>query len=155
MGLTRILAAIAALLLVFGFGPRAAAPSRRGAERGVRQALVRLNGLLAQRDIAIVDEFMPDGEVLLVGYALDEVARGRAGLETHFRRLFALPQVIRFDWREVEVSVHGAVAWLHAEGDLVLQGEPAERRTYRLTGVFELCHGVWKWRLFHGSQPAA
>ena len=151
---TRLLAAGAALLLVLGYGPRAAAPPRSGAERGVRQALVRLNALLAKRDLAVLDEFMPDEDTLLVGSEVGEVARGRAALGEHFRKLYAMPQTLSFDWREVEVSVHGPIAWLHAEGHAVLHGDAAdERRAYRLTGVFELSHGVWKWRLFHGSEP--
>ncbi|WP_374469000.1 nuclear transport factor 2 family protein [Phenylobacterium sp.] len=152
---TRLLAAGAALLLVLGFGPRAAAPPRKGAERGVRQALVRLNQRLSKRDPAVVDEFMPDEDTLLVGSELGEVARGRAGLEAHFRTLYGRTETLSYDWREVEVSVHGPIAWLHAEGHAVVREAGAEqRRPYRLTGVFELSHGQWKWRLFHGSEPA-
>ncbi|HEY8616823.1 nuclear transport factor 2 family protein [Phenylobacterium sp.] len=152
---TRLFAAFAALLLVLGFGPRAAAPPRKGAERGVRQALVRLNNRLAARDLTILEEFMPDAETLLVGSEIGEVARGRMGLEAHFRALFERAAILAYDWREVEVAVHGPVAWLHAEGHAVLRGSgPEQRRPYRLTAVFELHQGQWKWRLFHGSEPA-
>jgi ketosteroid isomerase-like protein len=153
---TRILATGAALALVLGLGPRASAPSRKGAERGVRQALIRLNGHLAKRDLAIVDEFMPDEDTLLAGSELGEVAHGQAALRRHFETLFARTDTIAFDWREVEVSVHGPIAWLHAEGHAVVReaGAAERRRPYRLTGVFELHHGQWKWRLFHGSEPA-
>lgn len=155
MRATRLVATGAALLLVLGFGPRAASPPRTGAERGVRQALMRLNALLMKRDPAVVDEFTGDDDTLLVGSEMGEVARGRAGLEAHFAAIFARPQTISFDWREVEVAVHGTTAWLHAEGHVVLHGDAGdERRAYRLTGVFELHGGRWKWRLFHGSEPA-
>lgn len=155
MRATRLFATGAALLLVLGFGPRASAPPRAGAERGVRKALMRLNDFLLKRDLGLLDEFMPDDDTLLVGSEIGEVARGRAGLEAHFRSLYGRPQTISFDWREVEVSVHGTIAWLHAEGHVVLHGDAGdERRVYRLTGVFELHGGRWKWRLFHGSEPA-
>jgi ketosteroid isomerase-like protein len=153
--MTRMLAAGAALLLVMGFGPRAAAPPRKGAERGVRRALVRLNERLASRDPAVIDEFMPDDDTQLVGSELGEVAHGRAAVEAHFRKLYDRTETLTFDWREVDVSVHGPIAWLHAEGHAVVREAGAERRRpYRLTGVFELSHGQWKWRLFHGSEPA-
>jgi ketosteroid isomerase-like protein len=153
---TRTLAAGAALLLIFGLGPKAASQSQAGAERGVRRALIRLNGFLANRDLAVVDEFARGPETRLVGSAPSDVARTREDLETHFARYFAMPETLAFSWREVQVSVHGAIAWLHAEGELVLNGPAgAQRRPYRLTGVLELQGGLWKWRLFHGSEPAA
>lgn len=150
---TRVIAAGAALLLVLGLGPGVNAPPVREAERGVRRALMRLNGLLASRDWAILDEF--DGaDTLLVGSETGEIARGREQLRTHFAKIFARSETLAFAWRHVEVSVHGTTAWLHAEGEAVLKGEGGEtRRPYRLTAVFELQNGRWKWRLFHGSEP--
>jgi ketosteroid isomerase-like protein len=152
---TRMLAAGAALLLVLGLGPSASAPPTREAERGVRRALMRLNALLAERDMALVDEFLDSDDVLLVGSEMGEVARGREGVSAHFKEIFGRRRTLSFSWREVEVSVHGAVAFLHAEGEAVLTDAKgkAERRPYRLTGVFELHRGLWKWRLFHGSEP--
>ena len=153
---TRTLATGAALLLILGFGPTVAAPPQTSAERSVRQALIRLNGFLARRDMAVVDEFAKGDETLLAGSAPDDKARGRAEIEAHFARYFAMPQTISFSWREVRVSVRGPVAWLYAEGEVVLRGDEGEtRQPYRLTGVFELQGGRWKWRQFHGSSPAA
>jgi ketosteroid isomerase-like protein len=152
---TRMLAAGAALLLVLGLGPSANAPPVREAERGVRRALMRLNALLAERDMALLDEFLPGDDVLMVGSQMGEIGRGRAGVEARLKAIFARKETLAFSWREVEVSVHGAVAFLHAEGEAVLIGAKGkeERRPYRLTGVFELHRGTWKWRLFHGSEP--
>jgi len=105
--------------------------------------------------MAIADEFVAGADTLLVGSLSREHARGRAELEAHFRAYFDLPQTIGFVWREVDVAVRGAVAWLHAEGELVLHGPDGDhRQPYRLTGVLEHHHGKWLWRLFHGSQPA-
>jgi len=152
----RSLAAAAALLLVGSLAPQLAAPPQRDAERGVRRTLIRLNNLLSRRDMAIVDEFVDGPDTLLVGAHTGEQARGRAGVEAHFRGHFERPETITFAWREVEVAVRGAVAWLHAEGEVVLHGDSGDRREpYRLTGVLEQHGGKWLWRLFHGSQPAA
>lgn len=152
----RSLAAAAALLLVGSLAPQLAAPPQRDAERGVRRTLIRLNDLLSRRDMGVVDEFVAGPDTLLVGSHMSEEARGRAGIEAHFRRHFDRPETISFAWREVDVSVRGAVAWLHAEGEVILRGDEGERREpYRLTGVLEQHAGKWLWRLYHGSQPAA
>jgi ketosteroid isomerase-like protein len=150
------MAAGAALLLVLGLGRDAASPPRAGAERGVRLALIRLNGFLARRDMALLDEFAKGDDTLLVGSAPGETARGRAELQAHFAGIFARPETLSFSWRRVEVSVHGRVAFLYAEGDVVIHGDAGDRREpYRLSGVLELHGGRWLWRQFHGSQPVS
>jgi ketosteroid isomerase-like protein len=151
----RSVAAAAALLVVSALAPTLAAPPQRDAERGVRRTLIRLNDLLGRRDMRIVDEFAEGADTLFVGSLSTDRARGRSELAEHFRRYFEQPETLAFAWREVDVSVRGAVAWLHAEGEVVAHGPEGEsRRPYRLTGVLEQHHGKWLWRLFHGSQPA-
>src|SRR5690348_13139104 len=129
----RSLAAAAALLLVGSLAPQLAAPPQRDAERGVRRSLIRLNDLLSRRAPAIIDEFVKGPDSLLVGSQSSDQARGRAELEAHFRRYFDQPETFSFAWREVDVAVRGPVAWLHAEGEVVIRGEGGERRQpYRL-----------------------
>jgi ketosteroid isomerase-like protein len=155
MSAKRSIATGAALLLIGSLAPILAAPPQRDAERGVRHTLIRLNQLLAARDMAIVGEFAPCEDTLLVGSRVGDRARGPGELAAHFRGYFDLPETLSFAWREVEVAVRGAVAWLHAEGDVVIHGDEGDRREpYRLTGVLELHRGKWLWRLFHGSTPA-
>jgi ketosteroid isomerase-like protein len=154
MSANRSIAAGAALLLVGSLAPMLAAPPQRDAERGVRRTLIRLNQLLAARDPAIVAEFVDNPDTLLVGSLASDTARGRAELDAHFRAYFERPETMTFAWRVVDVAVRGAVAWLHAEGEVVVHGAEGDRRgPYRLTGVLELHAGKWLWRLFHGSQP--
>ena len=151
----RTLAAGAALLLVGALGPAAASPPQRTAERGARRALIRLNSLLAARDPALIDEFARGEETILVGSTARDIARGRAAIQAHLAEVFAEPETLSFSWRQVEVVVRGTLAMLHAEGEAVFKGEAGERRVpYRLTAVLEPDRGRWKWRLFHGSQPA-
>jgi ketosteroid isomerase-like protein len=152
---TRSLATGAALLMVLGLGPQVVAPPRTSAERGVRLALIRLNGLLSRRDIAVVDEFVAADDTLMVGASMAERARGIAQIADAFQELFARPETLSYAWREVDVSVRGDVAWLHAEGHVILTKDGREeRRPYRLAGVLEPHGGRWKWRLFQGAQPA-
>jgi len=151
----RSVAAAAALLVVSALAPTLASPPQRDAERGVRRTLIRLNDLLGRRDMEIVDEFAEGADTLLVGSLPTERARGRGELAELFRAYFDRSETVGFAWREVDVSVRGAVAWLHAEGEVVMHGPDGDsRRPYRLTGVLEQHHGKWLWRLFHGSQPA-
>jgi len=149
---TRSLATGAALLMVLGFGPQVLAPPRSIAERGVRLALIRLNGLLSRRDLSIAGEFVDAADTLLIGAGPGERAQGLAEIEAHYERLFAQPEAFSFIWREVDVAVRADVAWIHAEGQLICKSETGEeRRPYRLAGVLEPHGGDWKWRLFQGS----
>jgi ketosteroid isomerase-like protein len=152
---TRGLATGAALLMVFGLGPQAIAPPRRSAERGVRLALVRLNGLLSRRDSAVVDEFVDAEDTLMIGAEDGERAQGLVQIAEAFNRMFQRPQTVSFAWREVDVAVRADVAWLHADGQIILKDAAGgeERFPYRLAGVLEPHGGRWKWRLFQGSQP--
>lgn len=153
---TRSLAAGAAFLMILGLGPQVLAPPRRIAERGVRLALIRLNGLLSRRDLSIVDEFVAGPDTLLVGGEPGERARGLAEIEAYYEQLFARPEALSFSWREVDVAVRGDVAWIHAEGDVIRKTDSGEdRRPYRLAGVLEPHAGDWKWRLFQGCELAA
>jgi hypothetical protein len=152
---TRSLATGAALLIVCGLGSQALAPPRSSAERGVRLALIRLNNLLSRRDAAIVDEFVAADDTLMLGARAGERSQGIAQIAEAYRALFEGPDTISFAWREVDVSVRAGVAWIHAEGQIILnKGEAGEQRfPYRLAGVLEPHGGRWKWRLFQGSQP--
>jgi len=153
---TRGLAASAALLLVCGLGASTAAPTRSEAERGVRRALVRLNQRLAARDMAVLDEFSPAPDTLLIG-AAGERCRGRAELEAAYKDMFALPFTVTYSWREVDVSVRGDVAWLHAEGEVVAKNDDGTetRAPYRLAGVLEPHGKLWQWRFFQGTSLKA
>ena len=114
---TRSLAAGAALLMVFGLGPQALAPSRPGAERGVRLALIRLNGLLSRRDTAVVDEFVAADDTLMIGAQAGERSQGLAQIAEAFQRMFQTPETVSFAWREVDVAVRGDLAWLRQQID--------------------------------------
>jgi uncharacterized protein (TIGR02246 family) len=153
---TRGMAAGAALMLIFGLGGSTAAPTRSEAERGVRLALIRLNELLAARDLAILEEFSPSPDTLLIGGG-GERCRGRAELEAFYKGLFAMPYLAQYSWREVDVSVRGEVAWLHAEGEVVMTEKDgtAARHPYRLAGVLEPHGKRWQWRFFQGTALQA
>lgn len=118
-------------------------------------ALHRFGSLLAARDAAVIHEFAPDADALIVGSEAAEAARGPNEIAGFFRSLLAQPVTIAFEWRETRASVAGDQAWLFAAGDAVVRAAGNERRSpYRLTGVFQRRGGKWLWKHFHGSEPA-
>lgn len=120
----------------------------------IRMVLERFGELVAGRDMAVVAEFAPAAEVLLIGSEIGEEARGHAALHVFLARVFAGPASIRWSWDRVDVAGVGEVAWVYAEGQVVVTREGSESRApYRLTGVFQNVAGRWKWRHFHGAEP--
>ena len=128
---------------------------RMRSEAEVVAALHRFGSLLAAKDTAIIREFAPDADALLVGSEPDEVASGPEEIAQFFRAILSQPLTIAFEWRETRASVLGDQAWVFAVGEAILRTNGTERRSpYRLTGVFELRDGRWLWKHFHGSEPA-
>ncbi len=120
----------------------------------VEASLQRLSELVSARDMAVLDEFVADPDVMLLGSEAGEFKVGREQLAAHFQEIFKLPFSIAFDWTETRVSSIDDVAWVYASGDIVLKGADGEMRApYRLTGVLERRDGRWRWRQFHGSEP--
>ncbi len=120
-----------------------------------RAVLERLSRLCRERDLAVVDFLWNEAGFRLFGSETSDRADTRDGLVDHFETIFAAPYRIAFDWREVTVDRVGDIAWVCAEGDLLVIW-PHETRPspYRLVAVLEKTDGRWCWRLFDGSEPA-
>jgi hypothetical protein len=120
----------------------------------VTQALQRLGMLVSRKDPAVLLEFAADADVLLVGSGSGEVVEGPAGLRDFFTRVFRAPANVGWEWRKVRVSAVDDVAWLFAEGEVVIVSDATpRRRPYRLTGVLRRQGRRWVWKHFHGSEP--
>lgn len=131
----------------------AADPQVRGE---VVAALERFNTLMQQRDATIMEEFSAAPDVTVVGSESDEVARGRAQVMALFRRVFGLPVTLEWQWRDITVSAAGQVAWIYADGELLVHaGDEEQQLPYRLTGVLLHEGNRWRWVQMHGSQPEA
>lgn len=121
----------------------------------IRETLERFGRLVSARDMDAVAEFAPREDVLLVGSEQGEITRGRGALAAFLQEIFHRPETFTWEWTSVEVSSVGDVAWLYAEGHVLVRRDANENRApYRLTGIFERVEGVWRWRQFHGSEPA-
>lgn len=106
-----------------------------------------------EQDPCIAEDFEEDA--LLLGSEAGEVARGREEINAHFATLFEQPFVIEFTFDSVEIETADDFGWLHAEGAAQLIQPGQQRRLpYRLTGVVEQTDDGWRWKLFHGAEPA-
>lgn len=120
----------------------------------VLATLERLNTLLSAHDPAIVGQFAPDPDVLLLGSEAGELVVGHEQLRSFFADLLSRPITLGWEWKETRVTSSGDVAWVFARGDLVVRdAEGTKRSPYRMTGVLERRNRVWLWRQFHGSEP--
>jgi hypothetical protein len=119
---------------------------------GIEAALWRLGRMMHERDPAITDEFATDA--LLVGSEPGEIARGREAIGDLLSGIHAKPYRVTWQWDSVDAHAEGAVGWLFAEGSAVIEDAGEEQRLpYRLAGVLQQVDGIWRWRLFHGSEP--
>lgn len=117
--------------------------------------LKRLGELMQARDPAIVDELWNERGFRPYGSEAGEGADTRAGLVRLFEGLYARPFRIRWRWIDPAVAVAGEIAWLSTEGKLeLIYPDRVESQPYRLVAVFEKTGGLWRWRLFSGSEPA-
>ncbi len=121
----------------------------------VTAALQRLGVLVSCKDPAVLAEFASDAEVLLVGSEAGEVAEGPHALRDFFQRVFRSPASVGWEWRKVRISCAHDLAWLFAEGEVVIVTDARpRRRPYRLSAVLQRNGRRWLWKLFHGSEPA-
>jgi uncharacterized protein (TIGR02246 family) len=116
--------------------------------------LHRLGRMLFDRDTAFADQFAEDG--LLVGSEPGEIAAGREAIRTMVGALFDRPARYIWDWRSIDIRVDGDIGWLFAEGEAVRADRDGRTGVpYRLSAVLGWDGALWRWRLFHGSEPKA
>ncbi len=124
------------------------------AVRITSDALARLGSKLHHRDQTIVDEFSDAVDVTLVGSEAGESARGKPAIAEFFRAAFGWPVRICWEWSGIDVCRQADILWFFAEGAAVITADTGEnRKPYRLSGILALEDGVWRWRMFHGSEP--
>ena len=111
---------------------------------------------------AALGAFVPGEEAMYVGSEPAEHAVGRAALRELLDGLFARDE--RYLWRceSVVVAASANDVAVCAEARLYVlpvgsprAAEPAESFPYRISGVLVAAPEGWRWRLCHGSEPAA
>jgi len=123
--------------------------------RAVLAKLDRLSALIFARDATVVDELWSGAGFRLVGSEPGESAQTREELAALIGALFAKPFRVSWFWEQCDVTHHGDLAWVLAEGRLeTTYVDRVEGAPYRLLGIFQKIDDCWRWRLFSGSEPA-
>lgn len=118
-----------------------------------KTSLDQLANFVVRRDPSVVFEFTDDA--LLVGSEQGEIAAGRAQLQSFFGRIFERPMRISWEWDDIRASTSGELCWFFAAGVIVVTADDGQSRSpYRLSGVLVRVDDKWRWRQFHGSEPA-
>src|ERR1700760_3665343 len=97
---------------------------------------------------ALLNLYSGNDDMMLIGSISGEFAVGPAQVGAVYRRIFAEPQRLSFNWDQGQVFCSGDVAWFGADGAL-LSGNI--RIPYRLSAVLERRLEAWKFVHFHGS----
>jgi len=119
----------------------------------VEAVLSRMGTLVSRHDLAVLGEFSDDG--LVVGSEHGEIAEGSENLKEFFKKIFARPMRISWEWTDIRASSTEDLIWFFADGDIVVTKKDSEKRApYRLAGVLQWRSNRWVWRQFIGSEPA-
>lgn len=126
-------------------------------DAAVRNALTALGVAFERLDVdAVLD--LCTNDVVFIGSAEGEEAVGRDAVVAMLAAVAPHAEGVEFSlvWDSVDVDIHGDIALLVAWGEagLVTKAGSSTLR-YRLTGVLIRGNGGWRWRIHHGSEPAA
>ena len=122
-------------------------------DKAILAKLDYLSRLLSDRDPEIVGELWSPG-FRLVGSEVGEIVETRESLVALVDNLFGRAPRFSWEWTRRDLSIHGGIAWVFAEGHLVQTNlEGVKRAPYRVVAIFEKDGEHWKWRLFSGSEP--
>lgn len=120
----------------------------------VHRVLKKFNDLVSKRSLQILNEFVPDDKVLLVGSDAGETAKGMREIKEFFDRVFARDVTFSWDWDCIDISHRNNLIWLFAEGWVIQSTLKEQKKTpYRITGILEFHEERWLWRHYHGSEP--
>lgn len=109
----------------------------------------------SRRDMVdVLDFFVPDTDLVVIGTGIDETHMGQERLMTQFERDWAQAEEVSMDFGWHAVSASGAVAWVAANCLFRAQvnGEKIEV-SCRFTSVLEKRSGKWLIAQTHFSLP--
>ena len=122
---------------------------------GVLAAIEAFGDRLAAQDLEGTLALLADEpDVAVIPSEGVEVHRGRAAVESFFRRIYAAPRRYSWRWRDRWVSAEGDWASFVAVGDefVDVAGEDRLEVPYCLTGTLVRRDGLWRFLLLHGSE---
>jgi ketosteroid isomerase-like protein len=106
---------------------------------------------------AILDCFEPD--LVFFGSGDGEQAVGHDGLKAMLTQLSPLAEGSTFtiEWDSLAGERLGNVGLISGVGHVRSSGalEKFDGNVYRVTGVLVQRDGAWRWKVYHGSEPAS
>jgi uncharacterized protein (TIGR02246 family) len=99
--------------------------------------------------------FADDDDIWMSGSDLPELAIGTEAIAALHRDVVSRPFSLRFTWDKRMVHRDGDVAWVNADGSLLVDYQDREPTTmhYRITVVLVRRDGAWRWHTMNGSEP--
>lgn len=123
-----------------------------------RDAMKALDDVWMSGDVtAILACFEPD--VVFFGSGDGEQAVGHAGLEAMLRMLspHADGGTFTIEWESLTGDRLGDIGFVRGVGRVRSSGTLAkfDGTPYRVTGALVRRDGAWRWKVYHGSEPAS
>lgn len=140
-----------------GSGTDAASLDEAQVEREVVEAMNRYAERVGDRDLkGVLASFADEADVVVLGSKETTVAVGAHEVRAFFENILSRPETFAWEWDRRVVGASGDVAWVFAQGQVVIQGPGGVvRAPYRMTGVLQRRGNGWMWLQYHGSEPAA
>ncbi len=118
------------------------------------EVLKRFSEFVSTKNPQVLAEFAPSEGVILIGSESGVIARGSQELNSFFTQIFTGDSTFSWEWDRIDVSYAGNLAWIFAEGRIVLTTAKEQQKSpFRMSGVLERQGERWLWRQFHGSEP--
>jgi len=123
-----------------------------------KDAMDALDAVWLSGDVpAILDCFEP--ELVFFGSGEGEEAVGHTELEAMLEMLAAHAEggTFRIDWDSLTAERLGDFALVRGVGRVRSSGSMArfDGSAYRVTGILVRRDETWRWRVYHGSEPAS
>lgn len=121
----------------------------------IKEALNRWNTACKNAELdKVMEMFDNSASIMLVGSADGEISKGKDEIREWLSQMFGLAG---FSWEmnRTDIDCNGKTAWVFMEGKMVVDFHKGGRKVipYRFTGIIVQEKGIWKWRLFDGSEP--
>ena len=116
--------------------------------------LDRINEGLRTGSFSLADSaFLKSPETTFVGSESGKESRGYEAVSSLLRRVTAASHAYSWTWNEREVTIHGDMAWVYAQGTEHVRGSVHADNPYRLTAILEKVDGQWLTVHYHGAEP--
>jgi ketosteroid isomerase-like protein len=126
------------------------------ADAAIREALIRMNEMLATKDLDKVMSIYDDADdIMVIGSDSGEVFIGRERVRVFMKFIVSMPFIFSFELEPTTIRHQKDMAWVFCDGKMVhtRTNGKISRFPYRIMAVMVERGGIWKWKVFSGSIP--